>query len=126
MKFLNEKVVFISFFVVSTIVLYFWNFRDGGDNLFYATAAKNYPVGKFVFDRYFDWTGRVTSETLAYFFNGILSPIWFIINSLFLTLLTVIIYKYISALIELNKNKKALLAVFICLSFFFLNFIIIP
>jgi len=111
------KKIFIIFFIISLIFSLSSNFKDGGDDLFYKTASLNSSLPSFINQRYFNWTGRVTSETLAYLFNNSLEFLWPIINAAMMTFLSIIIFNYTNLLAKIKDNKKSLLAIITCLTF---------
>lgn len=117
----KEKLIFVVFFIVSFLISYFSNYKDGGDDLFYKNSALNYQAGNFVVTRYFDWTGRIIPELLAYFFDGSLAFMWPLLNAAIITLLSVLIFKYVNLFKNLKSNKKILLILIICLSFLLIN-----
>lgn len=117
----KQKIVFIIFFIITLVLSCLSKYKDGGDDLFFKTAASNNSLFPFIISRYLNWSGRIIPDALAYLFNSKLEVIWPLFNSIIITLLSVLIFNYINLLTTLKNNKRFLLVITVCLSFLLIN-----
>ena len=115
------KIIFIIFFIINFFISYFSKYKDGGDDLFFKTAALNYSWWNFIVSRYLEWSGRIIPDILAYLFNSKLEFLWPLFNSLIITFLSILIFSYVNLLTTIKNNKKFLLAIIICFSFLLID-----
>lgn len=114
----SEYMPFYIFSIAIFLMIFRVSIQPGNDDSWFQLAIAQNGVFKWVYDRYFNWSGRVSIEIVLGFINYNMI-IWKILNSIMGGLLMLCISRFIVPDIE-SKNTRRNINIFLCCSFFFL------
>lgn len=122
-EYLNKILSMAPFFIllISMIILHRFEKMQPGDDYWFQQIPPKYTFFKYVEWRYFDWSGRVSVESVLYFIFKDSGELWKIINPIVITIFAYAISRIVLGRKEYQDRKNILLNSYICVGWLFIS-----